>query len=68
MLPQAGKFAESSISMASVNVGQNGSRVSLEDWASGGDIEDSSTIIVAVASLGDTVSEGGIFLLVSIAL
>ncbi|CAN0003126.1 unnamed protein product [Pylaiella littoralis] len=54
---KAGKFAASSISMASVTVGQNRSRVSFEDWTASGDVEDSSTIVIAVTSLGDTVSE-----------
>lgn len=58
---QAGKFAETSISTASVTVGQNGSRVSFEEWETSAGVGDTSTFIVAATSLRDTVSEGMLY-------
>lgn len=57
-LPQAAKFSESSIAQATVDVGQNGTHVSFPNWESAADVEDNSTIIVAVTALGIFASEG----------
>lgn len=43
---------------ATVGVGQNGTRVSFAGWAIAADVEDNSTVVVAVASLGIFASEG----------
>ncbi|CBJ26668.1 hypothetical protein Esi_0040_0095 [Ectocarpus siliculosus] len=54
---QAAKVAESSIHEAVVSVGENGAQVSFEDWMAPAGVEDNSTFVVAVTSLGTFESE-----------
>ncbi|CBJ26667.1 hypothetical protein Esi_0040_0094 [Ectocarpus siliculosus] len=55
---QAAKVAESSIHEAVISVGENGAQVSFEDWMAPAGVEDNSTFVVAVTSLGTFESEG----------
>lgn len=57
-MPQAAKVAQSSITDAVVAVGENGTQVSFGDWDVPQDVEDSSTVVVAVASMSTFASEG----------
>lgn len=59
---QATKIATSSIPEAEVVVGENGTRVSFEEWDVPSNSEDNSTVIVAVASLNTFASEGVVVL------
>lgn len=55
---QAAKIAGSSVSDTFVAVGEKGVHVSFEDWLVPEDIEDNSTLIAAVTTLGTSNSEG----------
>ncbi|CAM9330890.1 unnamed protein product, partial [Hapterophycus canaliculatus] len=55
---QAAKVAESSISEALVSVGEDGTQVSFEGWTTPADVEDNSTLVVAVTNIGIAQSEG----------
>eukprot|EP00903_Cladosiphon_okamuranus_P011441 g10779.t1 len=54
---RAAKVAQSSIPSAVVAVGENGTQVSFGDWDVAEGVEDNSTLIVAVASIGTFASE-----------
>ncbi len=51
-------MAASSIPEAEVAIGENGTLVSFEEWAVPSDVEESSTIAIAVATMGVFGSEG----------
>ena len=55
---QATKIATWSIPEAEVIVGENGTQVSFEEWAVPSDVEDNSTMVVAVATMDGFASEG----------
>ncbi len=51
-------MATSSISEAEVTVGENGTLVSFAEWDVPSGVEERSTIVVAVATMGFFASEG----------
>ncbi|CAM9655967.1 unnamed protein product, partial [Ectocarpus sp. 8 AP-2014] len=55
---QAAKISEASIQEALLNVGNNGTRVSFEEWTLSPRVEDNSTVVIAVTSLAMFASEG----------
>ncbi|CAM9632287.1 unnamed protein product, partial [Ectocarpus sp. 6 AP-2014] len=55
---QAAKISEASIQEALLNVGNNGTRVSFEEWTLSPRVEDNSTVVIAVTSLSIFASEG----------
>ncbi|CAM9773342.1 unnamed protein product [Scytosiphon promiscuus] len=62
---QAAKFSEASMQEAAVAVGGNGTRVSFAEWAVPADVEDNSTVTVAVSSL-EVFASGGLASVTSI--
>lgn len=56
---KAAKVAETSITSAVLIVGENNTRVSFGEWNIPDDVEDSSTIVVAVTSIGTLGSAAG---------
>ena len=58
IIVQATKIATWSIPEAEVIVGENGTQVSFEEWAVPSDVEDNSTVVVALATMGVFASEG----------
>lgn len=57
-LPQAAKVAETSLPTTEIVVGQNETRVSFAEWTLSENVEENSSVIVAVASVGTVDSEG----------
>lgn len=55
---QAMKMATSSVPEAEVAVGENGTLVSFAEWDVPSDVEENSTVAVAVATMGAFASEG----------
>lgn len=56
--PQAAKVAERSLATTEIVIGENETRVSFAEWLVNESVEENSSVIVAVTSVGTVESEG----------